>query len=88
MAGEGLGARHDSCPGGLRRDTAGWVLGVLDPVEARNLAEHLPHCAACRSAVDELQPAARALLALPPGQPPEHLAAATLARVRQAAARA
>ena len=88
MAGPGSDARHDYCPDGLRRDTAGWVLGALDPVEARNFAEHLPSCPACRLAVGELQPAARALLSLPSLQPPENLAAATLARIRRIARRA
>jgi len=85
MAGEGSDARHDYCPDGLRREAAGWVLGALDPVEARNFAAHLLSCRACRLAVDELQTAARALLALSSLQPPRHLAAATLARVRRAA---
>jgi hypothetical protein len=85
MAGEGFDPRHESCPDGFRREAAGWVLGALDPVEARNFAEHLLGCRACRLAVDELQAAARALLALSPLQPPERLAATTLARVRRAA---
>lgn len=88
MAGEGFDARHDYCPDGLRRDAAGWVLGALDPVEARNFAEHLLHCPACRGAADELQTAARALLDLSSLQPPEHLEAATLARIRRTARRA
>jgi hypothetical protein len=87
MVGEGFDARHDHCPDGIRRDAAGWVLDALDAVEARNFAGHLPTCRACRLAVADLQPAARALLALPSLQPPEHLAVATLARVRQAASR-
>lgn len=85
MAGEGFDARHDRCPDGRRRDAAGWMLGALDPVEARNFAAHLLSCRACRLAVDELHTAARALLALSSLQPPGHLAAATLARVRRAA---
>ena len=87
MVGEGFDARHDYCPGRVRRDAAGWVLGALDAVEARNFAEHLLTCPACQLAVTELQPAARALLALPSLRPPEPLAVATLARVRQAASR-
>jgi uncharacterized protein (DUF2236 family) len=87
MVGEGFDARHDCCPGGVQQDAAGWVLGALDAVEAPSFAEHLLTCRACRLAVAELQPAARALLALPSLQPPEHLAVATLARVRQAASR-
>jgi len=87
MVGEGSDARRDYCPDGVRRDAAGWVLDALDAVGAGNFAEHLPACRACRLAVAELQPTARALLALPSLQPPEHLAVATVARVRQAASR-
>jgi hypothetical protein len=87
MATDGLDARHDHCPDGVRRDAAGWVLGALDPIEGRNFAEHLLGCRVCRLAVDELQPAARALLELSSLQPPGHLAAVTLARVRQTARR-
>lgn len=87
MVGEGFDARHGHCPDGIGRDAAGWVLGALDAVEARNFAEHLLTCRACLRAVADLQPAARALLALLSLQPPEHLAVATLARVRQAASR-
>jgi anti-sigma factor RsiW len=87
MVGQGFDARRDYCPGGVQRDAAGWVLGALDAVEARNFAAHLLTCRACQLAVAELQPAARALLARPSLQPPEHLTVATLARVRQAASR-
>jgi len=87
MAGEGFDARHDYCPDDLLRDAAGWVLGALDPVEARNFGAHLLSCQACRLAVDELQPAARALLALSSLQPPEHLPAVMLARVWENATR-
>lgn len=86
MAREGFDARHDYCP--VRRNAAGWVLGALDAVETRRFAEHLLTCRSCQMTVAELQPAARALLALSSLQPPEHLAAATLARVRQTASRA
>ncbi len=87
MVGEGCEARRDYCPGGVQRDAAGWVLGALDAVEARDFAGHLLTCRACQLAVAELQPAARTLLATPSLRPPEHLKAATLARVRQAASR-
>jgi hypothetical protein len=87
MVGQGFDARRDYCPGGVQRDAAGWVLGALDDVEARDFAEHLLTCRACQLAVAELQPAARALLAVPSLQPPEHLTVATRARVRQAASR-
>jgi hypothetical protein len=85
MAREGLDARHDYCP--VRRDAAGWVLDTLDAVETRRFAKHLLTCRACQITVAELRPAARALLALSSLQPPEHLAAATLARVQQTASR-
>jgi hypothetical protein len=85
MAKEGFDARHDYCP--VRRDAAGWVLCALDAVETRRFAEHLLTCRACRMTVAELQPAAGALLALSSLRPPEHLAAATLARVKQTASR-
>jgi anti-sigma factor RsiW len=87
MVEEGFDARHDYCPDDLQRDAAGWVLGALDPAEARRFTEHLLTCQACQLTVAELQPAARALLARLPLQPPEHLAMATLAKVRQAASR-
>ena len=87
MVGQGFGARHDRCPDRIRRDAAGWVLGALDAVQARAFAEHLLTCRACQLAVADLQPAARALLALPSLRPPGRLAVATLARVRQAASR-
>jgi hypothetical protein len=41
----------------------------------------------CQLTVAKLQPAARALLTLSSLQPPEHLAATALARLRQAASR-
>ena len=46
MAGEGFDARHDGCPDGLRGEAAGWMLGALDPVQARNFAAHLLGCRA------------------------------------------
>ena len=86
MGEQGFDACHDHCPDGARWDAAGWVLGALDPVEARRFAEHLLSCRACRLAVDEFQPTAWALLTHSALQPPGHLAAATLARVRRTAA--
>jgi hypothetical protein len=87
MVGKGFDARHDHCPDGIRRDAAGWVLGALDAAQARNFAAHLLTCRPCQLAVADLQPAARALLALPSLRPPGHLAVAMLARVRQTASR-
>ena len=87
MGEEGSSARHDPCPDVARWDTAGWVLGALDLVETRNFAEHLLCCRVCGRAVDEFQPAARAVLTHSTLQPPEHLAAATLARIRRTASR-
>lgn len=85
MAREGFDARHDYCPDSVRRDAAGWVLSALDAAETQRFAQHLLTCRACRMAVAELRPAAEALLALSTLQPPEHLATATLAKVRQTA---
>jgi anti-sigma factor RsiW len=87
MVEEGFDARHGYCPDGVRQDAAGWVLGALATADARRFAGHLLACQACRLTVADLQPAARALLASSALQPPEHLAAATLAMVRQAAGR-
>jgi hypothetical protein len=87
MAREGLDAHNDSCPDDVHQDSAGWLLNALAPLEARNFAKHLLACRACRLALDELQPAAKALLALSSLQPPEHLVASTLARVRRTAGR-
>lgn len=83
MVGEGIDARQDYCPDAVRRDAAGWVLGALDAGDAGRFAEHLLTCQACELTVAELQPAAQALLALSPLQPPEHLAVAAWARFRQ-----
>jgi predicted anti-sigma-YlaC factor YlaD len=87
MVEEGFDARRDHCPERVRRDAAGWVLGALDAVAALRFAEHLPTCRACQLTVADLRSAARALLTPSPFQPPEHLEAATLARVRQTAGR-
>jgi anti-sigma factor RsiW len=50
--------------GGL--DAAGWVLGALDPGDAKHFAQHLPACRACRLTVAELEPAARIFLGTSP----------------------
>jgi hypothetical protein len=88
MSEESFNTRLGYCPDGAGLDAAGWVLGALDPVAARNFAEHLLGCQICRLAVEEFQPAAWALLTHSTLQPPEHLAAAILARVRRSASRA
>jgi Putative zinc-finger len=69
-------------------DVAGWVLGALDPGDAERFAQHLSSCRACQLTVAELEPAGQVLLATSPVGPPPRLAAATLARVRRAAAQA
>jgi hypothetical protein len=84
MVEEGFDARHDYCPDSVREDAAGWVLGVLDPAEARRFAEHLLTCRVCQLTVTELQPAARALLTLSSLEASEHLPVVTMARIRQA----
>jgi anti-sigma factor RsiW len=87
MVEEGLDARHGYCPESALREAAGWVLDALDATDALRFAEHLLTCRACQLAVADLQPTARALLGALATRPPENLATATLARVRQAAAR-
>jgi anti-sigma factor RsiW len=67
-------------------DAAGWVLGALDPGDAERFARHLASCRICQVTVAELEPAGQMLLATSPVPGPSpQLAAATLARVRQAA---
>jgi hypothetical protein len=63
-------------------DTAGYVLGTLDPGEAAAFEAHLAECARCRAEIDELRPLP-ALLdnAPPPVVLPEGLRARTLAAV-------
>jgi hypothetical protein len=79
MAEEGFDVRHDYCRDDLQWDAAGWVLGVLDAIDARRFAGHLLTCRACQLTAGDLQPAARALMTPSPLQPPGHLALATLA---------
>jgi anti-sigma factor RsiW len=86
MVEKGFDARHGACPEGAQRDAAGWVLDALDAADALRFAEHLPTCRACQLAVADLRPTARTLLRRPATWPPEHLAAVTMARVRQAVA--
>ena len=79
---------HDYCAAG-GPDAAGWVLGALDPGDAERFARHLRSCPACQLTVAELDLAGRMFLAssaMP--RPSSRLAATTMARVREAAARA
>ncbi len=87
MVGEGLTPAYDYCVEAGRLDAAGWVLSALDAVETERFAEHLLTCPECQQTVAELEPAGRVLLSSAASQPPAHLAAATLARVRQVASR-
>jgi hypothetical protein len=84
-AGTSSGTREGDCAEGLRQEAAGWVLGGLDFAAAQHFARHLPDCRPCRRAVDELQPAAQALMAWPAAEPSEHRAAAVVARIRRMA---
>jgi anti-sigma-K factor RskA len=66
-------------------DVAGWVLGALDPADARTFEEHLRSCEQCQAAVAELEPVAKALgKAAPAVEPPEDLEARTVAAVQYA----
>src|SRR5215218_920264 len=64
-------------------DLAGYVLGILDPGQARAFEAHLSECPQCRIEVDELH-AVPKLLAVGDAevQVPSDLRARTLARIR------
>jgi hypothetical protein len=64
-------------------EVAGWVLGVLDPDDARDFGAHLLGCDQCQAAVAEFEPVAQGLKgAVPAVEPPADLAAKTLAAVQ------
>jgi anti-sigma-K factor RskA len=66
-------------------DVAGWVLGVLDPVDAQAFEAHLGSCEACQATVAEFEPVARSLrIAAPAAEPPADLQARTVAAVQYA----
>jgi hypothetical protein len=66
-------------------EVAGWVLGVLDPDDARDFEAHLLGCDQCQAAVAEFEPVAHGLKqAAPAVEPPADLAAKTLAAVQHA----
>jgi anti-sigma factor RsiW len=66
-------------------EVAGWVLGVLDPDDARDFHTHLLGCDQCQAAVAEFEPVARGLKhAAPAVEPPADLAAKTIAAVQHA----
>jgi Anti-sigma-K factor rskA len=70
-------------------ESAGWVLGTLDPDDAVWFAGHLPSCPDCRAAVAEFGPTARLLAAVAPADlAPAGLQARTLAGVARAATEA
>jgi anti-sigma factor RsiW len=73
-------------------DSAGWMLGVLEPEESGCFETHLESCPECQQAVAEFGSAAQLLTTALPGiqladgpEPPPDLQARTLARVQQAA---
>lgn len=67
-------------------DVAGWVIGALDPEDARSFEHHLRACAVCRVVVGELGIVAGALQhpAAPAAEPPADLEARTVAAVQYA----
>jgi hypothetical protein len=66
-------------------EVAGWVLGVLDPDDARDFGLHLLGCHQCQAVVAEFEPVARSLSrAAPAVEPAADLAARTLAAVQHA----
>ena len=82
---------HDSNSKRGHPDVVGWVLGALDPVNAKRFAEHAPSCATCQANVSELEPLARlfrdSVTEVKPTavKPPVDLRRRTLARVEWAA---
>ena len=67
-------------------DTAGYVLGALDPDDLAAFEGHLATCEQCRAEVDEFGPVADSLsLAAPAAEPPDDLLFKTLAAVQYAA---
>jgi anti-sigma-K factor RskA len=54
---------------GCGLDAAPYVLGALEPAEARAFARHLDECAVCRDEVDSLAPVLEALPASAPARP-------------------
>jgi anti-sigma factor RsiW len=70
-----------------RAEVVGWVLGALNPAEARAFEGHLRSCRQCQAAAAEFEPVARALgRAAPATEPPGDLQARTIASVLAAAA--
>jgi hypothetical protein len=66
-------------------EVAGWVLGALDPDDARDFEAHLLGCDQCQAAVAEFAPVAQGISrAAPAIEPPADLAAKTLAAVQHA----
>ncbi len=70
-------------------DVAGWLLGSLDPEEARRFAEHLASCPPCKEEVGALAGLPGLLSDLPPPDAlPPDLEDRTFARIEQEAATA
>jgi anti-sigma factor RsiW len=66
-------------------EVAGWVLGALDPDDARDFELHLRGCDQCQAVAAEFQPIAQALrYVMPAAEPPADLEAKTLAAVQHA----
>ncbi len=63
-------------------DLAGYVLGVLDPGEARAFAAHLASCGHCRDEVDELRGLPALLATGAAVEVPADLRARTFARIQ------
>jgi anti-sigma factor RsiW len=68
-----------------RPEAAAWVLGSLDPADARCFEDHLRSCEECQAAVAEYAAVAEALKGpVPVAEPPADLGARTVAAVQYA----
>lgn len=66
-------------------EVAGWALGTLDPDDAQTFEEHLRSCQDCQAAAAEFEPVVVGLKrAAPDVEPPDDLAAKTIAAVQHA----
>jgi anti-sigma-K factor RskA len=67
----------------IHPDLTAFVLGVLDPEEAKETRRHLSSCSRCRNELEGLQKVNRALEAAPPPvDPPDYLKGEILTRLR------
>jgi anti-sigma factor RsiW len=79
-------AAGEECTDEVRVNAAAWVLGALDPGDFERFTDHLLTCKDCQRMVADLEAAGRLLtMTSPAARAPASLAAAALARVRQAA---